>query len=84
VRARSTCAASVLRSSCVPYQLFKQGAVTPEQVAYLNSLGTQTGWVRESIISGSITGDLGRYGVTIPLASDGVAMNVGAEHRLDD
>src|SRR5262252_1486576 len=71
-------------SSCVPYQLFKQGGVTPDQVAYLNSLGTQTGWVRESIISGSITGDLGKYGVTIPLASDGVAINVGAEHRLNE
>ena len=71
-------------STCVPYQLFKQAAVTPDQVAYLNSLGTQTGWVREAIISGSITGDLGKYGVTIPLASDGVALNVGAEHRLDE
>jgi iron complex outermembrane recepter protein len=71
-------------SSCVPYQLFKQGAVTPDQVAYLNSLGTQAGWVRESIISGSITGDLGKYGATIPLANDGVAINLGAEHRLDE
>jgi iron complex outermembrane recepter protein len=71
-------------SSCVPYQIFKQGAVTPDQVAYLNSLGTQTGWVREAIISGSVTGDLGKYGVTIPLANDGLAINVGAEHRRND
>ena len=71
-------------SSCVPYQIFKQGAVTPDQVAYLNSLGTQTGWVRENVISGNVTGDLGKYGVTVPLASDGVAINLGAEHRLDE
>jgi len=56
--------------TCVPYQLFKQGAVSPDQIAYLNSLGTQTGWVRESIISGSITGDLGKYGAGIVYVAD--------------
>lgn len=68
---------------CVPYNIFRDGGVTPEAVAYLNSLGTQYGTVTERIVSGSVNGDLGNYGVVSPLASDGVAVAFGFERRKD-
>jgi outer membrane receptor protein involved in Fe transport len=69
--------------SCVPYNIFSSGGVTPEAIAYLNSLGTQYGTVEERIFSASVNGDLGRYGLTVPWATDGVAVAVGLEHRKD-
>src|SRR5262249_51262544 len=35
----------------------------------------------EQVASGSITGDLGKYGVKVPTADDGIRINFGAEWR---
>lgn len=67
--------------ACVPYNIFTQGAVTPNQVAYLNSRGTSYGTIAETIVEADITGDLGRYGVKSPWAEDGVGVSVGAVDR---
>jgi outer membrane receptor protein involved in Fe transport len=69
--------------NCVPYNIFQEGGVTPEAVAYLNSLGTQYGSVEERIVSATVNGDLGRYGVKLPTADEGVGVAFGAEHRRD-
>jgi iron complex outermembrane receptor protein len=69
--------------SCSPYQIFTQGGVTAAQVAALTTPATEGGFVRERIVSGSLTGELGKYGVKSPLANDGIAINVGAEFRND-
>jgi iron complex outermembrane recepter protein len=68
---------------CVPYNLFTQGGVTPAQLAYLYTPGTAYGTNDEKILHADVTGDLGKYGVTLPWAKDGVAINVGAEHRFE-
>jgi iron complex outermembrane receptor protein len=70
-------------SPCVPYNIWTQGGVTPDQTAYLTSPGTAFGSVTERIIHGDITGDLGQYGVKSPFAEDGVGINFGYEHRSD-
>jgi iron complex outermembrane receptor protein len=70
-------------SSCIPWQIFTQGAVTAAQAASLATPATESGFVRERIVSGSITGELGKYGVKSPMANDGIAINVGAEFRND-
>jgi iron complex outermembrane recepter protein len=70
-------------SPCVPYNIWTQGGVTPAQTAYLQSPGTGYGSVTERILHGDVTGDLGQYGVKSPLASDGLGVNVGFEHRSD-
>jgi len=69
--------------SCVPYNLFTQGAVTPAQLAYLETPGTAYGNNTEQIAHIDITGDLGKYGLQSPFAKDGLAVNVGGEHRKD-
>jgi len=67
--------------SCVPYNIFTQGAVTAAQLAYLYSPGTSFGSNTEEIVHADFTGDLGKYGIVSPFAKDGVFVNLGAEHR---
>lgn len=71
------------QTGCVPWNIWQEGGVTPAQVKYLTTLGTSQGTVVERIIDANITGQLGKYGITSPLATDGVAVNVGAEHRSE-
>jgi iron complex outermembrane receptor protein len=76
-------ACTVSVGNCVPYSLFTQGGVTAAQLAYLQSPGTGYGTDSEGTAHFDITGELGQYGITSPLAREGVAVNVGAEHRYD-
>jgi iron complex outermembrane receptor protein len=69
---------------CVPWNIFQDGGVTQAALNYLNATGTSNGSVTERILHGDITGDLGKYGIKSPLANDGIAVNVGAEHRNDN
>jgi iron complex outermembrane recepter protein len=69
--------------SCVPYNIFTQGGVTAAQTSYLATPGTAYGQNWEEIEHFDITGDLGKFGITSPLAKDGIAINLGAEHRLE-
>jgi iron complex outermembrane recepter protein len=68
---------------CVPYNLFTQGGVTPAQLAYLQTPGTDYGTNSEGIAHVDITADLGKYGIASPLAHDGIAINIGGEHRAE-
>jgi iron complex outermembrane recepter protein len=70
-------------AGCVPYNLWQQGGVTPAQLAYLTTAGTGDGSVTQRIIHADMTGDLGQYGIKSPLASDGVGVNFGYEHRSE-
>ncbi|HVO45842.1 MAG TPA: TonB-dependent receptor [Steroidobacteraceae bacterium] len=69
--------------SCVPYNIFADGGVTPAQLPYLYLLGTASGNSTLRTLHAEVTGKLGKYGVTSPWANDGVAVNVGFEHRND-
>lgn len=68
---------------CVPYNIWTQGGVTPAALDYLTTVGTSQGTVTERIVAFNTTGQLGKYGITSPLATDGVAVNIGTEHRND-
>ena len=67
--------------SCVPYNIFSDGGVTPEQLNYLYLAGTGYGTTTLRTIHGDATGQLGHYGLKLPTATDGLAVNVGYEHR---
>ncbi|HKD54052.1 MAG TPA: TonB-dependent receptor, partial [Steroidobacteraceae bacterium] len=69
--------------TCVPYNIFSDGAVTPAQLQYLDLLGTGRGTSTLRTLHGEVTGDLGKYGITSPWANEGVAVDVGYEHRND-
>ncbi|HXQ14648.1 MAG TPA: TonB-dependent receptor, partial [Caulobacteraceae bacterium] len=70
-------------ATCIPYNIFNQGGVTPAQVASLNESGTSHGVIEEEIFEGFVTGDLGKYGVKSPWADDGVGISIGTQHRWD-
>jgi iron complex outermembrane recepter protein len=71
------------QAGCIPWNIWTQGGVTPQQLAYLTVAGTSQGTVTERILSANVTGQLGKYGITSPLATDGIAVNLGVEHRND-
>ncbi|MGH9561615.1 MAG: TonB-dependent receptor domain-containing protein, partial [Terracidiphilus sp.] len=68
---------------CVPYNIFKTGGVTPAALNYLQTPGTAEGNNTEQIAHIDVTGDLGKYGLQSPWAKDGLAVNLGGEHRKD-
>ena len=67
--------------TCVPYNIFQDGGVTNDQVNYLYTNGTAYGTTRLGTYHFDVTGQLGQYGVQLPTASDGVAVNFGFEKR---
>ncbi len=68
---------------CVPYNLFRDGGVTPAALAYISDTGTTQGATSEQVVSFNLTGDLGKYGVKSPWAQSGVAVSLGAEYRRE-
>jgi outer membrane receptor protein involved in Fe transport len=70
-------------SGCVPYNIFQEGAVTPEALNYIAAYGVSNGTTSQEILSASTTGDLGGYGMKLPTANEGVAIALGLERRVD-
>ncbi|SDF43896.1 TonB dependent receptor [Sphingomonas carotinifaciens] len=71
--------------SCVPLDAFRAGVPGAAVMNYLLTGDLQSqGSVGElwDVVT-SVTGDLGKYGVTSPFAEDGLAIALGAEYRKD-
>jgi outer membrane receptor protein involved in Fe transport len=68
---------------CVPWNIFKDGGVTQASLNYLYINGLSIGSSTLRTQHGELTAQLGTWGVTSPLAHDGVAVNAGFEHRND-
>jgi iron complex outermembrane recepter protein len=69
--------------TCVPYNVFKLGAVTPAMLKYLQVPGMRKGSTEQQIQGATLASDLGDYGVKMPLAKNGVGVSFGAEHRVE-
>jgi outer membrane receptor protein involved in Fe transport len=69
--------------NCVPLNIWGGiGAITQDQLDYIEGTGIISGSTYEDVVSGSITGDLGTLGLTLPGSDRGVQIAVGAEYRL--
>ena len=68
---------------CVPYDIFAAGGVSPEALAYLQTPGNARGNTQETIANANITADLGRYGLQVPWAEEGLGLNFGVEYRKE-
>src|SRR5207249_11049428 len=66
---------------CVPWNIFSQGGVTPDQVNYLYLPGTTSGNNTLRTLHADITGELGTDGLNLPAAREGFGVNFGVEHR---
>jgi len=75
--------ACISGGNCVPYDIFTTGAVTARQLAYLYAYGTDGGSNSEQIVHADFTGQLAGYGLIAPWAYDGIAVNAGAERRME-
>jgi iron complex outermembrane recepter protein len=75
--------AAVTDSSCTPWNIWRDGGVTPEASEYIAAYGISNGSTSQTIFSASTTGDLGNYGIKLPTARDGVAVAFGVEWRDD-
>jgi iron complex outermembrane receptor protein len=80
-----TCA-SVINGSdtkCVPWNIWVPHGVTAAATSYLQIPLLIALTTTEQLVSGSVTGDLGKYGVKLPTAKDGLKVNFGAEWRSE-
>ncbi|HEX4304049.1 MAG TPA: TonB-dependent receptor [Rhizomicrobium sp.] len=69
---------------CVPLDIFDGfGGISPAASNYIAFRGFQTGYTQEQVVGGSVTGDLGKYGVQSPWAKDPVSLAFGTEYRAE-
>ncbi len=69
--------------NCVPWDIWGTGTVTQAALNYVQVPGIARGINTEQIVSGYVTGDLGKYGLKSPAAKDGFGLVVGAEYRKE-
>lgn len=85
VTGAAACASAVSGSdpACVPYNMFALGAITQEQLDYLNASGHSMGYTQQIIAGFNIGSDLGAYGIKSPWATNGVGVSFGFERRSE-
>lgn len=69
--------------TCVPWNIWQKNGVTAAQLAYLTVQSTYDVTATEYIVNGSVTGDLGKYGIKFPTAATAVDVNIGTEWRQE-
>ena len=70
-------------TACAPYNIWALGKVTPEALKYLQTPGHKKGYTHQSVMGVNVGTDLGEYGIRVPTSQDGVAFNLGFEHRTE-
>ena len=70
-------------TACVPWNIWVPNGVTKEALNYLQVPLLIEATTTEQVVSGSITGDLGKYGVKVPSNEEGLKVNLGAEWRSE-
>ena len=81
----AVCAATLNGSdpACVPWNIWNYGGVTQAQLDYLRVQSSYATTATEYVVDGSVTGDLGKYGIKFPTAATGINVNVGTEYRQE-
>jgi outer membrane receptor protein involved in Fe transport len=69
--------------NCVPYDIFQLNGVSQAAIDYVSIPAFLSGTIKQSILTGSLTGDLGSYGVQFPWAESGVGVALGIEYRKE-
>ena len=70
-------------AACVPYNVFNAGGVTAAAAGYIGIPLVITGRTRETVLQGTVNGDLTSYGLKSPLSEDGVRLSLGVERRTE-
>ena len=69
---------------CVPWNIFREGAVTQEMVDYLTLPLFSRGSTDQTVVSGYVAGYLGEHGFRSPYATTGLDVVVGGEYRAEN
>jgi outer membrane receptor protein involved in Fe transport len=69
--------------NCVPYNVFQQGGITDEALAYISVPAFESGTVNQKILNATFTADLGQNDIKLPWADNGVQFVGGLEYRSD-
>lgn len=85
VNGTPTCKSVVDRSDpqCVPLDIFRYNGISDAAFNYIYAPTSTRGVDKETVLSGNISADLGRYGVKSPFADSGVGFVLGFEHRYE-
>ena len=67
----------------VPLNICRSTAITPAALGYVQTAGFQSGQPKEKVVNASVTFQGAEYGVQSPLASQGIAINIGGEYRKE-
>lgn len=70
-------------ANCIPWDVFADGQVTPQAVAYLTIPPSMRGWFKEQVGNVNATVQLDRWGIGSPWSKESSAINIGAEYRKD-
>jgi iron complex outermembrane receptor protein len=70
-------------ASCVPYNIWQPGGVTQAALDYAQTQAYSSGNTTQAIVNGTMSSNLGDYGITMPWAADGVGVAFGVEYRQE-
>ena len=68
---------------CVPWNIFRTGAVTQEMVGYLAKSLHSRGTTEQIVASAFLVGDLDEHDIRSPLADSAVSIALGGEYRKE-
>ena len=69
---------------CVAWNIFEDGAVTSRMTDYLTQTRRTRGTTDQTVVSGYLAGNLGRYGLVSPFATNGIDIALGGEWREEN
>ena len=70
-------------SGCAPLNIFQLGQISNAAASYIFANGLQQGNVSQYLVSATLNGDLGTWGVQSPLAAGPASLALGTEYRRD-
>jgi len=70
-------------ATCVPWNIFRLGGVTPEALGYLNLDEALDSGTRTRVFNLTLKGDLKDYGIISPMATEAIKVATGFEYRQE-
>jgi iron complex outermembrane recepter protein len=70
-------------TACVPWNIWVPNGVNAAQLAFIDIPLLVENTSEEYVVDGSVTGDIGKYGIKTPFADSGLQANFGAEYRSE-
>jgi iron complex outermembrane recepter protein len=76
--------AAARAEGCVPYNVWRLGGITQQQLAYLQVSGFRKGSTSLEVVGANVSMDLGEFGIRLPTAKAGIGLSFGAERRREE